>query len=431
MVNVINWSAVPYVVMSVVILYAFASVARYSHMHAAKLWTVSWLMVVVHLAANVFAGIPGIWGSLVNAISSSSLYIAGVLYAVASLPPQERKTSASLWLRGSMSALGALYFALLLLDPEAHRALNLVVVLFALCPLAITLATLRAGNVPQRWFTVLICGALSILLLMVQNRHPYGPLVARNAIMFGVYTVNLIFVIMIYRRATPGTFITISGFFCWASSYVIAPMTTICWPQIHIDNRWWDLPLFGAGVGMLLLLLEEQVARNRYLALHDTLTGLPNRRLFEDRMASAVERSRRAETQMAVMTLDLNGFKQINDTLGHHMGDLVLQHIASAFIARVRRSETLARTGGDEFSVILENTLNREDAETLASSLRQLLSEPIDIEGRKLSIGASFGIAVFPEDGLDAESLCIVADRRMYDAKRRSQGSMQHNGSEN
>ncbi len=428
MVNVMNWEAVPYLVMSAVILYAFASVARHSHTFAAKLWVVSWLLVLVHLTANVFAGIPGIWGSLVYVISPISLFFAGVLYASASLP--FRNETSSRWMLGAISGVGALYITLLSLAPEAHLALNLVVVLAALCPLAVTLAALRTVNTLQRWFTVLLCGTLSIFLLIVQDQHPYGPLVARNAILFAVFAGNLAFATMIYRRATAGTFITIFGFFCWALSYVIAPMTTIYWPQLHIDSKWWDLPLFGTGVGMLLLLLEEQIARNKYLALHDPLTGLPNRRLFEDRIASAVERSRRAETQMAVITIDLNGFKQINDTMGHHMGDLVLQHIASAFIARVRRSETLARTGGDEFSIILESTLNRDDAETLAGSLRQLLNEPLEIEGQKVRLGASFGIAVFPDDGLNAESLCIVADRRMYAAKRRSQESKQYDVSQ-
>jgi diguanylate cyclase (GGDEF)-like protein len=136
-------------------------------------------------------------------------------------------------------------------------------------------------------------------------------------------------------------------------------------------------------------------------------------------MASAVERSRRNGTEMALLVIDLNDFKQVNDTMGHHVGDLVLQRVASTFAERVRRSDTVSRTGGDEFSVILEEPTNREDAEFVGRSLQELLNEPLDIEGRKVSVGASVGIAVFPEDASDTESLCIAADMKMYGEKKR------------
>jgi diguanylate cyclase (GGDEF)-like protein len=170
---------------------------------------------------------------------------------------------------------------------------------------------------------------------------------------------------------------------------------------------------------MMLLLLEDQIEHNKHLALHDPLTGLPNRRLFEDRMAISLERSRRTGTEMALLVIDLNDFKQVNDTMGHHVGDLVLQRVASTFAERVRRSDTVSRTGGDEFSVILEEPTNREDAEFVGRSLQELLNEPLDIEGRKVSVGASVGIAVFPADASDTESLCIAADMKMYGEKKR------------
>jgi diguanylate cyclase (GGDEF)-like protein len=129
---------------------------------------------------------------------------------------------------------------------------------------------------------------------------------------------------------------------------------------------------------------------------------------------------------MALLVIDLDGFKKVNDTLGHHVGDIVLQCVASAFAERVRRSDTVARTGGDEFSVILEGPTNREDAENVGNSLRQLLNNPLDVEGHNVYVAASVGIALFPEDASDPESLCIAADRRMYDTKRHSRRSGQH-----
>jgi len=183
------------------------------------------------------------------------------------------------------------------------------------------------------------------------------------------------------------------------------------------------------AIGMMVLLLEDQIEHNKHLALHDALTGLPNRRLFEDRMASALERSRRTGTKMALLVIDLNDFKQINDTMGHHVGDIVLQRVASTFAERVRRSDTVSRTGGDEFSLILEEPTNREEAVHVGKSLQQLLDDPLEIEDRKVNVRASVGIAIFPEDGSDAESLFVAADQQMYRAKRRSQASKQDTGS--
>jgi diguanylate cyclase (GGDEF)-like protein len=154
------------------------------------------------------------------------------------------------------------------------------------------------------------------------------------------------------------------------------------------------------------------------LALHDDLTGLPNRRLFQDRLSNALERARRTKTQTALLQVDLNRFKQVNDTLGHHIGDLVLQYVAALFSARVRRSDTVARTGGDEFSIILEEPTSRGSAVLVGKSLQQLLSEPLNVgQGITVRIGASIGIAVFPDDAPNMDALCIAADRRMYDVK--------------
>jgi diguanylate cyclase (GGDEF)-like protein len=171
---------------------------------------------------------------------------------------------------------------------------------------------------------------------------------------------------------------------------------------------------------MILLLLEDQIQHNRHLALHDHLTGLPNRRLYQDRLASALERARRSETQTALLVIDLNYFKQVNDTLGHHVGDLVLQRVGALFSSRVRRSDTVARTGGDEFSVILEEPTSREDAEHVGQSLVHLLDEPLALGEHTVQIGASVGIAVFPEDAREMEALCIAADLRVYGAKHDS-----------
>jgi diguanylate cyclase (GGDEF)-like protein len=191
-------------------------------------------------------------------------------------------------------------------------------------------------------------------------------------------------------------------------------------PHLQLESEVWNLPKYVVAVGMILVLLEEQIEDNKYLALHDDLTGLPNRRLFQDRLGNALERARRTGTHAALLLVDLDQFKQVNDSLGHHAGDQVLMRVGKVFSERVRRSDTVARTGGDEFSVILDDPTSREDAERVGTSLIALLDQPFELGDQTVRIGASVGIAVFPNDALDAEGLCIAADLRMYDFKHRS-----------
>lgn len=194
----------------------------------------------------------------------------------------------------------------------------------------------------------------------------------------------------------------------------------VFFPALHLEEEVWNLPKYVVAVGMIMLLLEDQLEHNKYLALHDELTGLPNRRLFQDRLDSAIERARRTGSHVALLLIDLDDFKLVNDTVGHHAGDELLKHVGGLFTGRVRRSDTVARTGGDEFSVILEEPMTRADAARVGKTLTKLLDEPITFDGKELRVGASVGIAVFPDDAADSESLRIAADLRMYAGKSAS-----------
>jgi diguanylate cyclase len=148
------------------------------------------------------------------------------------------------------------------------------------------------------------------------------------------------------------------------------------------------------------------------------LTGLPNRRLFQDRISGAIERARQRTIPTAVLAIDLDGFKEVNDTLGHPAGDEVLRQIAQLFHTYLRRVDTIARTGGDEFSVVLEGPITRREAEHVASALKELVETPLTVSERIVRIGASVGVAMFPDDGQTPEALTTLADARMYAAKR-------------
>ncbi len=169
------------------------------------------------------------------------------------------------------------------------------------------------------------------------------------------------------------------------------------------------------------LLHRQLAAKNRELeaiALHDVLTGLPNRRLLMDRLASAIANARRHKQTMAVLFLDLDGFKAINDTFGHDVGDGVLRIVADRLVATVRQVDTVARLGGDEFIIGLWELSRDEGLACLMSKLIQVISAPCDIQGHSLSITASIGVALYPQHGEDEERLMKSADLALYEAKR-------------
>jgi len=154
------------------------------------------------------------------------------------------------------------------------------------------------------------------------------------------------------------------------------------------------------------------------LALNDPLTGLANRRLLDDRMTMALVHAHRNKSAMAVVYLDLDGFKQINDTLGHSAGDVLLKMVAERLVATVREEDTVARLGGDEFIIALWHVSGTDYAATAALRAIEAVSQPYDIEGSTVSITTSAGVSIYPIHGGDADTLMKNADSALYEAKR-------------
>lgn len=162
---------------------------------------------------------------------------------------------------------------------------------------------------------------------------------------------------------------------------------------------------------------KENEDRIRRLAHHDSLTGLPNRNLLNDRMNHALARVKRNGGRMAVLYVDLDRFKPVNDTLGHEAGDHVLQEVSQRLAACVRSSDTVARVGGDEFVVVIEEIQRPVEAALIARKIVEQLARPFDYEGHSCQVGASIGVAVFPDDGASMEEVCKAADIAMYRVK--------------
>jgi len=172
--------------------------------------------------------------------------------------------------------------------------------------------------------------------------------------------------------------------------------------------------------GTLLDVTKRRAALDQahHLALHDPLTDLPNARLLRDRLFVAIQSARRARSQVAVVFIDLDRFKPVNDEYGHAVGDLVLKATAMRLRSGLRASDTVARLGGDEFVAMLTHCATREDVTQTIERLIEQLQTPIRVEGHVLSMGVSAGVALYPADGRDAQTLIRNADAAMYEVKR-------------
>lgn len=175
--------------------------------------------------------------------------------------------------------------------------------------------------------------------------------------------------------------------------------------------------------------MEQQISRQlaelnlsrdamAHLAHHDALTGLPNRRMFEQRLTQVLELSRRSGRSCALLFVDLDEFKAINDTRGHAVGDLVLQAVARTIVGAVRQVDTVARLAGDEFTVLCENVDSEEAALQIVTKLQHAFEPPLDIDGQPLPVRASIGLSLFPRDAQDARTLMASADAAMYRVKQ-------------
>ena len=170
-------------------------------------------------------------------------------------------------------------------------------------------------------------------------------------------------------------------------------------------------------VRLLYKRLGQQNHTLKSMALHDELTGLPNRRLLMDRLSLAIAQARRSQCLMAVMFLDLDNFKQINDTLGHDGGDALLCLVADRLVRTVRQADTVARLGGDEFMIALPELSHADVAAELGIKVIQAVSQPYRIQDHEVHLTASVGVSMYPLHGEDAEALMKSADLALYEAK--------------
>jgi diguanylate cyclase (GGDEF)-like protein len=407
----VDWNSLPDLIAFAALAVVFSSLLPRKPDSSVRLWLAAWILIVVHFGAK-FADASGS-AVIPSLIEGGTLVFAALAFMWAAV--SRRMTWQGFWFFAALGIPQLAYNGLAVFDgiPAAYY-LAVTVLGFALPAFAI------ARLVPRRSDRVLAigaCAALAVSLLLV-IRYNSDPSNGANNVLTWLY---LCAGILQWRRArsmSTGTVTTIVGFFAWASVFPIGFAMDTWLPHVHIDDACYNIPKYIVAIGIILTLLEEQMERSNFLAHHDELTGLPNRRLLLDRLGSAIERARRAGSTIALLTIDLNGFKTVNDSYGHNAGDELLRVVARRFSGRLRSIDTCARFGGDEFLVLADQLDTRADAECLVRDLLETLEEPVEIGGASTRAKASIGIAMFPEDGSDAEALLACSDARMYAAKR-------------
>lgn len=218
--------------------------------------------------------------------------------------------------------------------------------------------------------------------------------------------------------STTGVFTAVSGLALWGLVFPVNVVLAQAGIQSPLIDAAVQFPSYLVAYGMILTIIEQHVKRTEMLAMHDPLTGLPNRRLFEDRMQQVLTNASSMGTMSACLVIDVDNFKTTNDTMGHGVGDGLLQAVATRLSWHIQAGDTLARTGGDEFAVILGRLQSLEHLRFTVGAIMSVTSAPVIVDEHEICVGLSIGVAINPDGALDAVMLRHHADEAMYEAKR-------------
>jgi len=408
-----NFKILPNLIALAVLVAVFWAISRKATTDRLYLWLTGWALVLLHFTAQFLSTGQGVWEGLAVTASLDTIVLAAVAFLISvSSAASSRKRQISLALSTAIPALAyttaaiwgvsnSIFYYVLIAAATitplvwywrhlGWRGLETVAVVIGIAIGATITAWTVARGTPEFGLTVLLAALNLAVAILYWN---------------------------CYRRATAGVVIAVAGFALWAGVFPGGALVSVFAPHAGIDSEVWNIPKYLVAMGMILTLLEDQIQTSKYFAYHDDLTGLPNRRLLEDRLEQALAYARRTGTKVAVLQIDLDRFKDVNDTYGHRVGDVALREVAKRLTTCIRRGDTLARSGGDEFTVI-SDVETREAANTLVGLLARALAQTIRIDGYEVQTGLSIGLALYPDDGSDPDQLHAAADRAMYADKR-------------
>ncbi len=403
-----------------------------------RLWTVALLLILLEAVSRIVHGMHTVRGVhlVAHALALDAYGAAGAVFLLSASEGLRRVPRGRLFLGLNVLPHMALFTAY---GVDVHAG-ALYWVIAACGSLGGLLSPLLLPRSSPLYFAF---AAIWLPLLLCIHLGDY-----RNATyicLFFLYGIAALF----FDRSLPksyGKVAVVGGFGMWALCFLTHPWIATLRPEwLQLADHLWDMQKFVITVGLLLVMLDDQVRSNEWLALHDGLTGLPNRRLFEDRLQHALRNAERTRSRLAIFMLDLDGFKQINDTLGHDAGDLLLKGITSNLLEALRRSDTLARLGGDEFTLIAADldgasgkrmkhteqvgvphhscaAAHMPQVQRILAVMSQAAEIPVNLGeehgDRTIGVSASIGVVIYPDEATTAAGLLKLADQRMYLSKR-------------
>ena len=443
---------------------------------AGTLWTTGLLLIVVECVAHLcFAmTLPLPWHRLSHVIALIAYLFAGFVFLQSANPTLRTLPHSALYRVCTVFPL-ALLLTLYGADIRSRLAFCLIAGFGFITGIGATLL-LHRGRRNLLFLCLLWLPVVAFAFTSSFRAAAYSSLAMLYALLAVCFLQHL-------PSRSGGRLLIAAGFFAWALCFATHPWVE-AWGSTYVRfaAQVWDMQKFLITIGFVLQMFEREVWHNEWLALHDQLTGLPNRRLYEERLAEAIARADRDGTSVILFTMDLDGFKKVNDTLGHEAGDIVLRQIGFFLQRVVRKTDTLARMGGDEFTLLavdvaVPGTRTRDASQTdegtrrirkqgntvrgsgwtgrhafpfrgplrkqapqaqagaaagpslqlqadrIASDLRVAVEQPVNLpllEGdRVLHLFTSIGFAIYPEDTRNIAELSRLADRRMYDDKLR------------
>jgi diguanylate cyclase (GGDEF)-like protein len=408
-----NYNSLPSLIALAILVAVFRSIMYQSSVERLRLWLIAWVLVLLHVIALFLDPGSGRWHRALLVVNLDCLELAGIAFLI------------------SFARVAA----------DRHRRRMLATVL-GVSSLTYTNATIWGVTTPWLYY-VLTAGAVAATMLLVWNffriittyvagifagclavacavtlviangRPEFGD----DLILAAIYFFASVLYWHSYQRWTAGVLTSVLGFMAWGLVFPIGIFLDTFSPSLPIQSETWNLPKYFVAIGMILTLLEDQIKEKEHLALYDALTGIPNRRLLVDRLERALVRAERQRSKLAVLVLDIDKFKAVNDNFGHSFGDLVLKAVVARLAASLRASDTLSRTGGDEFTVV-SDVSDAPAAKVLVSTLCSAFVDPLEVDGRFVNVGISIGPALYPDDGRTADELRGAADSAMYVAKR-------------
>ena len=408
-------SLLPDIFSLTIFIASFRPLARRVGPHA-NLWFLGWSFVLLNHLVLLFNRPGVVQNSIAELVATWALEFCGLIFLLVSANVPNERIGSSLFVAMALPVLSQSVLSVLHVRyPVAQLA---ACVLF-LAPGIYLLARPRQRSREM----MLVTGAFALFGLAML------PIVLRDPKIAVTGSLSLLFLSAAYlffisaERHARGTIAATIGLVGWGLSYPAVMLLRIYFPDVTPDLALVELPQYFVIAGIMLTLLEEHVERTERMAMHDPLTDLPNRRLFEERLIATMEEARINRTTVACLVIDVDNFKTINDTLGHSAGDQLLRALAVRLSWHMSPRDILARTGGDEFTALLAGVSDEHHLRFIAGAMMSAGSVPIAIDGKAVDVRISIGIALSPDHADDIDSLRRAADQAMYSAKRRG-GSM-------